>query len=77
MTLRFKDKRGRWGKVTESLEVEYSGPWEEEVSTVVEEAREEEPDNALYDPEDPLAYVLIELPEKAPIREVGREDQVE
>lgn len=73
MTLRFKDERGRLGTVTESLEVEYSGPWEEEVSAVVEEAKGEIPDDVLYDPEDPLSYLVIELPESAPIREVSRE----
>lgn len=73
MSLRFKDNRGRWGTVTESLKVEYSGPWEEEVREVVEEAKGEIPDDVAYDQDDPLSFLVIELPESAPIREVSRE----
>lgn len=73
MALRFKDKMGRLGTVTESLEVEYSGAWEREVCEVVREVKEDAPDDDFYDADDPMTYLIVELPESAPINEVGRE----
>lgn len=74
MALRFTDKRGQCGRVTESLEVEYSGAWEQEVRDAVADVRQEKPDDDMYEPENPLSYLVMELPESAPITEVARED---
>lgn len=74
MTLVFEDVQGHRGMVTDSLVVDYSGPWEQKVSEVVNEAIGDPPDDPLYDPADPLSYLVVKLPEDAPIREVGRED---
>lgn len=69
MPLRFKDRRGHYGLVTESLEVEYTGRWKREVSDVVSEVKEDAPD-------DPMTHLIIELAENAPIPEVGRGDTI-
>lgn len=74
MKLRFKDRMGETGVVDEDLEVEYSGLWEQEVRDVVHEAREDTPEDTLYDPSNPLSYLVMKLPEEVPITEVGRED---
>lgn len=74
MTLVFRDAKGHEGTVTDSLTVDYSGPWEQEVSEIVDETIGDPPDDPLYDPAEPLSYLVVKLPEDAPIREVGRED---
>lgn len=77
MTLVFKDVKGHQGTVSDSLVVDYSGPWEQEVSEIVSKATGDPPDDPLYDRENPLSYLVVKLPEDAPIREVGREDCME
>lgn len=74
MTLRFKDQMGRWGKVTTSLDIEYSGEWKREVKEAVASLKEDPPDDDIFDPDNPLSYLVVELPERAPITEVSRED---
>lgn len=67
MPLWFRDRKGYYGVVTESLEVEYSGQWKQEVSEVVSRVREETPD-------DQMTELIIELSENAPLPEVSREE---
>lgn len=67
MPLRFKDEKGHYGTITESLEVRYSGQWRQEVSEIVREANEDTPD-------DPMTHLIIELPKNVPIPEVSRDD---
>lgn len=73
MTLRFRDERGRFGKVTESLDVEYAGAWQQDVRDVVSDVREASADDDLCESSDPLSYLVVALPENAPIVEVSRE----
>lgn len=77
MPLRFEDETGERGTITESLEVRYSGVWEENVREVVTEAKEGPPGADLHQPEDPYFYLLIELPEAAPIVEVRRDESLQ
>lgn len=72
MMVRFTDKRGESGFITESLTVEYSGMWESQVREVVQEATEEIPNDDLYDSADLQTYLVMKLPEEAPILEVRR-----
>lgn len=67
MSLRFLDRKGHYGVVTESLEVKYSGQWKQEVAEVVSQVREDTPD-------DELTELIIELSENAPLSEVSRAD---
>lgn len=73
MTLRFRDARGRFGRVTDSLKVEYAGPWEQDVRAVVAAVREGGADE-LGESTDPMSFLVFALPEHAPIVEVRRED---
>lgn len=74
MTLRFRDERGRFGRVTDSLEVEYTGPWEQDVRAVVAAVREEQEADELGESTDPMSFLVFALPEHAPIVEVRREE---
>lgn len=76
MTLRFRDQHGRFGKVTESLDVEYSGAWQQDVRAVVSDVREDGADDDLCESSDPLSYLVVALPENAPIVEISREESV-
>lgn len=67
MALRFKDRRGHYGVVSDTLDIDYSGHWTQEVRDVVREAK----DASL---EDPMAHLIIELGENAPLIEVSRDD---
>lgn len=67
MPVRFKDRKGDCGEVTDSLDVEYSGRWMQEVREVVSEIEEETPD-------DEMTELIIELPENAPLLEVSRDE---
>lgn len=73
MTLRFRDKRGRFGRVTDSLEVAYAGQWQQEVRAVVAAVREDGGDE-LDESTDPMSFLVFALPEHAPIVEVRREE---
>lgn len=73
--LRFKDPDGRTGRISETLEIDYDGEWEEEVTRGLERIKAEAgPD----DPDDPLhevyTLIVLELPDEAPIIEVERTD---
>lgn len=73
--LSFKDSRGQRGQITESLEVEYTGEWEEEVSQGLRHiAPESNPGDCPRDNEQVFNQIVLELPKKAPIIEVERTD---
>lgn len=67
MSVRFRDRKGHYGVVTDSFEVDYSGQWKQEVSEVVDRVKEDTPD-------DQVTELIIELCENAPLLEVGRDD---
>lgn len=75
MTLSFKDTDGASGKVTETLDVEYNGSWEEDVEECVQNV---ENDLTVTDEnisrEDLYTRLVLELPEEAPIVEVEQTD---
>lgn len=68
MIVRFKDRSGHYGEVTDSFEVEYSGRWRQEVREVVSRIAEEATD-------DVVTELLLELPEQAPLTEVRRDER--
>lgn len=74
MTLYFQDVFGATGVISDSLEVSYSGRWQEEIEDFVEGM---EDDGLVGDGgRDTLNwanYLLIELPKEFPIREISRE----
>lgn len=74
MELRFKDRMGETGVVDESFEVAYSGFWEREVRDVVKVVREGPTEDTLFDPDKPLSYLVLKLPEVVPITEIGLDD---
>lgn len=76
MALRFRDERGRFGKVTDSLDVEYSGAWQQDVNEIVSDVREDRSDDDLCESSNPLSYLVVALPENAPIVEVSREESL-
>lgn len=67
MSVSFRDRNGSCGEVTDSLEVNYSGQWMQEVREVVSEIAEDPPD-------DEATELIIELPEKAPLPVVTRDE---
>ncbi|QLD90557.1 hypothetical protein HWV07_16540 [Natronomonas salina] len=73
--LRFTDPHGRTGRISESLEVDYEGQWEEEVSRGLERIKA---DAGPGEPDDPLdevyTLIVLELPDETPIIEVERTD---
>lgn len=74
MPLRFRDERGRFGRVTDSFDVEYAGPWQQDVRSVVAAVREQDGGDELGEATDPMSYLVFALPEHAPIVEVRREE---
>lgn len=71
----FRDADGREGYISEGLEVDYPGKWDEEVEACVARIEDEHssgsgasPNRAVYN------HLLIDLPEVAPIVEVERVD---
>lgn len=66
MSLRFQDRKGHYGVVSESLEVKYYGEWKQEVHEVVNQVKEDTPD-------DEMTELIIELSENAPLSEVARD----
>lgn len=75
MTLYFQDAYGKRGRISDSLDVSYTGYWEEEVTGFVEGMRD---DGSIEDEGcaglDEVNDLLIELPEEFPIREISRVD---
>lgn len=75
MTLSFEDTDGRSGRVTETFEVVYAGPWKADVEACVRrienDHRGDEPDRQA---DDPYTRLILELPEEAPVVEVERLD---
>lgn len=73
--LRFTDPDGRTGRISETLEIDYEGEWEEEVTSGLERIAA---DAGAEGPEDPLhevyTLIVLELPDEAPIIEVERTD---
>lgn len=74
MPLYFQDVFGARGKISDTLEVSYSGRWEDGLEDFVAEMG----DDTLFGgggPEmlDGANYLLIELPKEFPIREISRD----
>lgn len=76
MPIYFRDAFGAMGEISDSLEVSYTGHWEEELEEFVEGMG----DDGLIgdggpDKLDEVDHLVIELPEEFPIREISREDR--
>lgn len=67
MTVEFKDKDGMYGLISESLEVEYYGRFSNEIEKFVSGLEDFCEDDRLFDGEDVMTHILLELPENAPI----------
>ena len=75
MKLSFRDYNGRTGEVTETLDVQYNGNWEEDVEECVGSVEDDlSPGRDTGPAEDPYTRLVIELPEEAPIVEVEQTD---
>lgn len=73
--LSFRDIHGQRGFVTDDLEVEYSGSWEPTVSRCVDRVCDEvAAANGTGATGDLLDRLIIEMPERAPIVAVEREE---
>lgn len=72
MQVHFKDAYGKSGRISESLEVTYSGRWEEEVEDFVGGLKKECSDQQTIEGETITTHILLELPDVAPIVEVRR-----
>lgn len=73
--LRFEDPHGRTGRISESLEIDYEGRWEEEVSRGLERITAATDADELDDPLDEVyTLIVLELPDETPIIEVERTD---
>ena len=76
MTLSFRDTDGQRGRVTDSLDVEYSGDWREDVEECVQDVEEAVDSGGGSEPTDDLyTRLVLELPEEAPIVEVEQTDR--
>lgn len=72
--LHFTDGYGNSGRITDSLDVWYSGYWEDEVIDFVQGLEtDEDVESAGVEDLDPETHVLVELPEEVPIVEIERE----
>lgn len=75
MRLSFEDHNGATGEVTESLDVEYSGNWKEDVEECVRTVESDlSPGPDTGPAEDPYTRLVLELPEEAPIVEIEQTD---
>jgi hypothetical protein len=75
VTLSFRDTHGQHGRVTDSLDVEYSGDWREDVEECVRDVAEDvTTDHGSGRGDDPFNRLILELPEEAPIVEVVQTD---
>lgn len=74
----FRDVHGRTGYITEELEVDYHGEWDEEVERCVRRIEDEHARGG-GDPLDGDVYngLLIELPEEAPVVKAVRVSDTE
>ena len=71
MPLAFENADGRNGRVTDDLDVEYSGDWREDVERCVRQVEDETADESGRR-WDRYTRLVIGLPEEAPIVEVER-----
>lgn len=75
MTLSFEDIEGQRGRVTDGLEVDYTGKWEEEVAECVARVESNHRSNgAGIQHTEVYSRLVLELPTIAPIVEVERTD---
>lgn len=67
---------GQRGRVTDSLDVEYSGDWREDVEECVQDVEEDVDAGGEHGrPDDLYTRLVLELPEEAPIVEVEQTDR--
>lgn len=73
--IHFRDRHGKSGVITDSLEVRYDGAWQSEVEECLRRVRAESGTDGA-DEEDPSVYtrLVLILPEDAPIVEIERTD---
>lgn len=72
MPIEFRDKDGVKGWISEALEVEYYGRFNDEIVKFVSGLEEFCGEDRVVDGEDVMTHVLLELPENAPVVEVER-----
>lgn len=73
MSVRFRDRQGSRGTITDALDVDYVGRWQADVERLVGDmvAEADEVDHP-FDGSDADSHLLLELPLVAPIVEVER-----
>lgn len=73
MPVRFRDRRGSRGTISDGLDVEYAGRWQADIERLVADMVAEIGDaDQPFDGFDPDSHLLLELPLVAPIVEVQR-----
>ena len=76
MTVSFRDTHGHRGRVTDDLDVEYSGDWREDVEECVQDVEEDvSTGDGSRRGDDFHNRLILELPEEAPIVEAEQTDQ--
>lgn len=72
MPIEFRDRDGVKGWISDALEVEYYGRFNDEIVKFVSGVDEFCEEDRAFDGEDAMTHVLLELPENAPVVEVAR-----
>lgn len=72
MIVRFEDRAGETGEVTEELDVEYDGGWEAEVRECVDEVETDFRTDGDVATEAALGELVVELPAESAVVRVER-----
>lgn len=72
MAIEFKDVDRVYGRITDSLEVEYSGRFSSKIEEFVSGLDDFSNDDREFEDEDVMMHIILELPEIIPVVDVRR-----
>lgn len=72
MAIEFKDGDRVYGRITDSLEVEYSGRFSSKIEEFVSGLDDFSNDDRKFEDEDLMMHIILELPEIIPVVDVRR-----
>lgn len=72
MAIEFKDGDRVYGRITDSLEVEYSGRFSSKIEEFVSGLDDFSNDDRKFEDEDVMMHIILELPEIIPVVDVRR-----